>query len=313
MSHMGFRLLVKPYKWKFEQPLQTHHGLWEIREGLIVGLEREDGVTGWGEVAPIPWFGTETVEEAIAFCQNLPTLLTEADILSISDTLPACQFGFGSAWEALSTPLPDSEFDPSQISALLPAGEAALSTWSALWEKGHRTFKWKIGVLGVVQELELFENLRLALPEGAKLRLDANGGLTLEQAKAWLEAIAHPSRIGIEYLEQPLPPNQFESMKQLAQSYAANLALDESVATVAQLKQCHEQGWQGVMVVKAAIAGYPQRLASFLAANQIDAVFSSVFETEVGRRAALSLAQAFNTKHRAVGFGVKPPAITPLI
>ncbi len=28
-------------------PLQTHHGLWQIREGIISRLEAEDGRIGW--------------------------------------------------------------------------------------------------------------------------------------------------------------------------------------------------------------------------------------------------------------------------
>ena len=301
-----YRLLLKPYQWTFEQPLQTHHGLWKVREGLIIGLERQDGVTGWGEVAPIPWFGTETLEAAIAFCKSLPDPLTESEILSVSDSLPACQFGFGSAWESLSMPPFTTDYKPCQISALLPAGEAALSAWPALWAKGHRTFKWKIGILEVPQELELFQNLTAALPQDGTLRLDANGGLTLEQAQQWLENCDRISHICIEYLEQPLPPNQFEAMKQLAQAHKTPLALDESVATVAQLKQCHERGWRGVMVVKVAIAGYPQALRDFLNTHEVKVVFSSAFETEVGRRAALALAQEFNASDRAIGFGVKP-------
>jgi o-succinylbenzoate synthase len=301
----GYRLLLKPYEWEFEPPLVTHHGRWKVRQGLIIGLEREDGVIGWGEVAPIPWFGTETLAAAIAFCQTLPILLTETDILCVPNALPACQFGFGSAWESLSTPPSAIELNPSQVSALLPAGAAALSTWSAFWEKGHRTFKWKIGVLDVPQELELCQTLTAALPKDAKLRLDANGGLTLEQAKQWLETCDRSSHLCIEYLEQPLPPDQFEAMRQLAQAYKTPLALDESVATVAQLQQCHARGWRGVMVVKAAIAGYPQALRDFLNTHTVDVVFSSVFETEVGRRAALALAQAFNASDRAIGFGVK--------
>jgi o-succinylbenzoate synthase len=59
------------------------------------------------------------------------------------------------------------------------------------------------------------------------------------------------------------------------------------------------------MVVKAAIAGYPQALRDFLNTHTVDVVFSSVFETEVGRRAALALAQVFNASDRAIGFGVK--------
>ncbi len=301
-----YRLRFKPYQWSFEQPLQTHHGLWKVREGLIIGLEQKDGVIGWGEVAPIPWFGTETLEKAIAFCKSLPSVLSESDILCVPNALPACQFGFGSAWESLSTPPTTIKMKPSQLSALLPAGEAALSAWPSLWENGHRTLKWKIGVLEVLQELELFQGLAAALPENAILRLDANGGLTLEQAQQWLENCDRTSHITIEYLEQPLPPDQFEAMMQLTQAYKTPLALDESVATVAQLTQCHGRGWRGVMVVKVAIAGYPQALREFLNAHSVEVVFSSAFETEVGRTAALALAQAFNISDRAIGFGVKP-------
>ncbi len=301
-----YRLRLKPYEWEFEQPLQTHHGLWKVRTGLLIGLEQKDGVTGWGEIAPIPWFGTETLEAAIAFCKRLSDPLTETDILSVPNTLPACQFGFGSAWEALSKPPSATDYKPCQISALLPAGEAALSAWPALWAKGHRTFKWKIGVLEVPQELELFQTLATALPPDAILRLDANGGLTLEQAQQWLENCDRTSHITIEYLEQPLPPDQFEAMVQLTQAYKTPLALDESVATVAQLRHCHERGWRGVMVVKVAIAGYPQALRDFLSTHKVKVVFSSAFETEVGRAAALALVQAFNASDRAIGFGVKP-------
>jgi hypothetical protein len=69
------------------------------------------------------------------------------------------------------------------------------------------------------------------------------------------------------------------------------------------------------MVIKAAIAGYPQNLASFLAGKQIDAVFSSAFETEVGRKTALALAQIFNSKGRAIGFGItsRPSHLKTLI
>jgi o-succinylbenzoate synthase len=254
-----------------------------------------------------PLVGTETLEVAIAFCRSLPSSLTASDILSVPDTLPASQFGFGSAWEALSTPSLAIDCEPSQFSALLPAGEAALSAWPISWAQGHRTFKWKIGVLGVPQELELFQRLVAAFPEDAKLRLDANGGLTLEQAEQWLDICDRTSRIAIEYLEQPLPPDRFEAMTQLSQTYKTPLALDESVATVAQLQHCHERGWRGVMVVKPAIAGYPQALRDFLRTHAVEVVFSSAFETELGWSAALALAKAFNLRNRAIGFGIKPP------
>jgi o-succinylbenzoate synthase len=303
---MTYRLRIEPYHRPFKKPHQTHHGLWNVREGLLIGLVNEKGDTAWGEIAPIPWFGTETVEAAIAFCHSLPSALTPQDIFSVPNTLPACQFGFGSAWEARSTKIPVVEYAPAQLSALLPAGEAALSSWRSFWDIGHRTFKWKMGVLALEQELDLFQTLVSALPPEAKLRLDANGGLTLTQAKQWLDTCDRTSQVSIEYLEQPLPPHQFEAMVQLTQAYRTPLALDESVATLTQLQACCDRGWTGVMVVKPAIIGYPQALRQFLKTHAVDAVFSTAFETVIGRTAALAMAQEFSAKNRAVGFSIKP-------
>jgi o-succinylbenzoate synthase len=359
---MNYRLRIKPYAWKFEQPLKTHHGVWEVREGLLIGLEREDGVIGWGEVAPIPWFGTETLEEAIAFFTQLPAVLTNIEISSVPNTLPACQFGLGSAHQAIYgsqyaldncdipctwPPQPpntggrnpkspvispqtwgvrgasatqycyesESELKDLTFCGLLPAGTAAFKAWKPLWQQGYRTFKWKIAVQPIEVEMKLFQHLAAALPKGAKLRLDANGGLTVKEAIQWLTLSQNTHNIQVEYLEQPLHPERFKTMAQLSRSFSTPIALDESVATLAQLKHCYQQGWTGVMVIKAAIAGYPQNLASFLTGKQIDAVFSSAFETEVGRRAALALAQAFNSKGRAVGFGItsRPSHLKTLI
>jgi o-succinylbenzoate synthase len=303
---MNYRLRIEPYEWKFEPPLKTHHGVWEVREGLLVGLEREDGVTGWGEVAPIPWFGTETLEEAIAFFKQFPTVLTDIEVFSVPNTLPACQFGLGSAHQAIDGLFLTPEENDLTFCGLLSAGKSAFKAWQPLWQQGYRTFKWKIAVQPIEVEMGLFQDLAATLPIGTKLRLDANGGLTTQDAIQWLRLFEETQNIQVEYLEQPLHPEQFEEMIQLSRTFSTLIALDESVATLAQLEHCHEQGWQGVMVIKAAIASYPQRLAAFLAGKQIDAVFSSVFETDVARNATLSLAQAFNTKGRAVGFSIKP-------
>jgi o-succinylbenzoate synthase len=300
---MTYKLHLKQYQRHFRKPLATSHGRWSVREGLLVGLQQEETI-GWGEVAPLPWFGTETLEDAIAFCHQLPTALTRSDIFEIPDAFPACQFGFGSAWEALANPSPPPRYGPQDSSGLLPAGEQACTSWMPLWQKGHRTFKWKIGVMDVDLELQIFQTLAAELPEGTNLRLDANGGLTLVQTKQWLENCDRTTRINIEYVEQPLPSDQFDAMHQLSREYKTPLALDESVATLPQLTQYHERGWQGVMVVKPVIVGYPQDLKAFLKSHSVDTVFSSVFETEVGCNAALKLAQDCGTR-RAVGFGVE--------
>ena len=186
----------------------------------------------------------------------------------------------------------------------MPAGEGALEAWQKLWTQGYRTFKWKIGVYAIADELAIFDALTQILPTSAKLRLDANGGLSDDQANLWLWT-CDQKLLEIEFIEQPLPVEQFNAMQELSCCYATAIALDESVATLKQLEKCYQLGWRGIFVIKPGIAGSPSRLRQFCHDHEIDAVFSSVFETNVGRQAALKLAAELARKNRAVGFGIK--------
>ena len=54
----------RAYRLPFRQAVRTAHGPWAEREGFLIRAERVvegRAVVGWGEAAPIPWFGTETV------------------------------------------------------------------------------------------------------------------------------------------------------------------------------------------------------------------------------------------------------------
>lgn len=300
---MSYSFEFRPYQRRFRQPLRTSHGVWKVREGIILRLRSADNNReGLGEIAPLPWFGSETLKAALEFCHQLGQQIAEADIDSIPVHLPACQFGFESALAELRkspTPYPLS---PIPLCRLLPTGETALEAWQVAWKQGGRTFKWKIGTGSLQDELRMFEQLIKAMPETAKLRLDANGGLSLEAAKAWLRETEKVSMV--EFIEQPLARDRFDIMLELDADYSTSLALDESVATVEQLETCYRSGWRGIFVIKAAIAGSPLRLRQFCQQHPIDAVFSSVFETAIGRKAALSLAAELSNPNRAVGFGV---------
>jgi O-succinylbenzoate synthase len=298
---MIYQFVFGPYKRRFVRALTTSHGVWDIREGIILRLIDEAGKVGWGEIAPISWFGSETLEQALDFCHQLPKEITTEMIFSIPDDLPACQFGFESALEG------GGRGKVLPCSGLLPSGEAALQQWRMFWEEGYRTFKWKIGVDAIAKELAIFNTLCRSLPTSAKLRLDANGGLSYEEANLWLwtcDNIQAELPIEIEFIEQPLPVTEFSGMLELSICYGTAIALDESVATLQQLIACYEQGWREIFVIKPGIIGSPSRLRQFCQQHEIDAVFSSVFETAIGRQTALQLAAELSRKNRAVGFGV---------
>lgn len=301
----NFALQVRPYRRAFRQPLHTRHGTWKERQGAIVRLETDDGHIGWGEIAPLPTFGSETLAAALELCQSWGNTIARDRIFAIPDAFPACQFALESALAVLETGLPSGpDFAPWQFCHLLPTGSAALGAWESGWSAGARSFKWKIGIAAPCEELQTFQALLAALPSAAKLRLDANGGLDVTTARVWLEACDRASG-RIEFCEQLLPPDCLGKLQQLATQYQTPLALDESVATVQQLADCHARGWQGVYVIKAAIAGSPRQLRRFCQENAITAVFSSVFEGEIGRQAALRLAAELSSPQYAFGFGTQ--------
>ncbi|MDZ7968017.1 MAG: o-succinylbenzoate synthase [Nostoc sp. DedSLP03] len=310
-----YRFEFRPYERRFLRSLTTNHGRWDIREGIILRLTDESGKIGWGEIAPISWFGSETLEKALDFCRQLSEEITDEIIFSIPDELPACQFGFESAWEMGSRGAGEKNLNSSSVlhslrySGLLSSGKAALNQWETLWQQGYRTFKWKIGVDAIADELKIFESLIQTLPASTKLRLDANGGLTYEEANLWLRTCDNLKAnselpLEIEFIEQPLPVEQFQQMLELSTNYETAIALDESVATLGQLAACHQQGWRGVFVIKPGIVGSPSRLRKFCHQHQIDTVFSSVFETAIARLAALKLAAELSQNNRAIGFGI---------
>ncbi len=94
---MSYSFCFRLYQRRFRQPLITSHGVWKVREGIIIRLSDRSGNVGWGEIAPVPWFGSESLAQAIAFCQELGSEVSEEVIASIASDLPASRFGFESA------------------------------------------------------------------------------------------------------------------------------------------------------------------------------------------------------------------------
>jgi O-succinylbenzoate synthase len=308
---MSHRLEYRRYRLPFRNAVRTAHGLWCEREGLILRLEHEAGGVGFGEVAPIPWFGTETLPEAEAVLAGFGGAVDDGGVERIDERYGCVRFALSCALRrepgtAAARRLP--------VAALLPAGKPACDAADEAMEAGYVAFKWKVGVLDDADEWVVLDDLLARLPGHAKLRLDANGAWTARRAVRWMERCAERP---IEFVEQPCFADASQGAVQqgrvndallgLAADYPTPIALDESVAGLPALRSWLERGWPGVVVVKPVLAGNPAELLALLTANEADVVFSSAFETGVGRKAVLRTAFAFQgPQPRALGFGVGP-------
>ncbi|WP_414664231.1 o-succinylbenzoate synthase [Horticoccus sp. 23ND18S-11] len=337
---MKVRLQLRRYRLPFRAPVRTAHGVWTQREGLIVRLEGEGGGIGWGEVAPIPHFGTETADEAEAAARTLDEWTTTAALAEVPERLGCLRHGLQAALrevEAQTRAAADGAepeaIDASApylgVAALLPAGRAALALIEPRAEIGFRMFKWKVGVADIAEELPLLDDVCARLPSGAKLRLDANGAWERRHAERWLERCADRP---VEFIEQPClaeisafaraigekvtgaQRKEMDLLLGLAEDFPTPIALDESLVGEGDIERWVGAGWPGVYVVKPSLLGDVTTAMTRLAQAKAQVVFSSALETAVGARTALQLAFAWKgepaadgkTPARALGFGVWP-------
>ncbi len=332
---MEYRFQFRRYRLALRTPVRTAHGQWTEREGVIVRLESDAratgsgqvGAVGYGEAAAIPWFGTETVDDAEAACRELGEKVDDNRLAHVPDRLACLRHAIATArfevGQACDLPtnvqrtkgqVADLTYLP--VAALLPAGRAALDEIAAKAEAGFRVFKWKVGVGDVADELSLLDDVCAALPAGAKVRLDANGAWDRRAAERWLERCAERP---VEFVEQPAFAGVNETasrraktddlLRGLADDFPTPIALDESIAGEDDIERWIAAGWRGIFVVKPSLLGDVGRAMGNLARAKADVVFSSALETAVGAKAALRSAFAWKPatgSPRALGFGVWP-------
>jgi O-succinylbenzoate synthase len=280
--------------------LSTAHGVWREREGVIIQLTDETGRSALGEIAPLPAWGSETLEEALALCASVPPVVDDVYIHTIPSTRPCCRFALETAWDALSRPAAPLPVRQLPIAALLPAGAAAIEAAAIAAVRGFTTMKWKVGVGPAADELLLLPQILAQIPHGGRLRIDANAAWDEATAREWFKACEGRP---IEFIEQPFPVGREQPVLQFANEFTTRVALDESIARPDDLRRWLDFGWPGLYVIKPALAGSPRHLLGLLQRYEAEAVFSSAFETAVGARAALLVAARADHGGRAVGFG----------
>jgi o-succinylbenzoate synthase len=303
---MKYRFQFRRYRLPFRAAVRTAHGSWTEREGVIVRLEDEAGAAGYGEAAVLPWFGTETADEAEAVCRELGGEVDDETIAAVPKRMACLKNALAAAREdrgmaaAMSR---EAAGNPTKaadnvsfigVAALLPAGRAVLTQIGPKAEIGFRVFKWKVGVGDLGDELALLDDVCAALPNGAKLRLDANGAWDRRHAERWLERCADRP---VEFVEQPIASDARgaqDVLLGLAGDYPTPLALDESLVGESDLERWIGAGWPGVFVVKPSLIGDLRGALARLAAAKADVVFSSALETAVGARMALRTAFVWN-------------------
>lgn len=279
---MKLRFQYLPYRRRFRRPLATAREDWQYREGIILRLESDATPVGFGEIAPLPSFGTETMAEALRWCKEQQEYHRVLE--TIPSELPCCQW-------AVNTALSDLLSEPVGVTFPVAALVDSMETLIARQAAAYQSFKMKIGISGFVYESQQIEDFFQQLSTGQQLRLDANGRLSESDFSAWLEFLEGKP---VEYLEQPMAPGLENRMLEMVEPFSTPLALDESIAGMQSLTEWKD--WPGPLVLK------PSLLGSLLETIPTRIVGSSVFETSFGLETSLQYLARHQKSDTAIGF-----------
>jgi L-alanine-DL-glutamate epimerase-like enolase superfamily enzyme len=196
------------------------------------------GHEGLGEaMADVKGYFWETAEEVWQFARDkgeklLGQTLPKAHeyISSVQKEQPCAATPFLTAIEILSgfsALTPSSEPRAVPLVAILQATEreGIEREIKEFIANGYEIIKVKVG-FEVDRDIEKVRAAQQVLQGKVKIRVDANQGYTLPQARKFVENI-DPQRI--EFFEQPFQENEWEAMAELSKVSPVPLGLDESI------------------------------------------------------------------------------------
>ncbi|MFQ3663271.1 MAG: dipeptide epimerase [Chloroflexaceae bacterium] len=232
-------------------PFGIASGAQELARNLLVTLELADGTRGYGEAAPFPAFNGETQANALAAIEGLRSRIEGADVRewrAIAALLRETIAHAGSARCAIETAVLDaltrragmplyvffggaSVWLETDMTITTGTVDEAATAAREIVGRGIRMIKVKIGAGDLALDLARIGAIHAVAPD-APLLLDGNGGMSADATLALLGAL-QVQGLRPALLEQPVPADDWEGLRQLTRWSGVPVAADESATSAA--------------------------------------------------------------------------------
>lgn len=270
------------------------------RRGLWVKIIDTQGKSGWGEIAPLPKWSRETLDQAYAQIQQvqnhivaieweLQTCLGEIERLAL---LPSVTFGLESALLSILDPLP--AFNKEASALLMGSYQEILEQAKQRSQEGFTSAKLKVSQLSFQEAAEAIDLLK----EHFHLRIDVNRAWSTQEA---LRFFAQFPLNTFDYVEEP-----FQDHKDLLLGeFQHPLAIDESFPHELSFRELEGLNTLKAIIYKPTIQG---GLIGCLPVHRwakehgVDVVLSSSFESALGLAHVASIAQRLSI-NTPIGIG----------
>ena len=250
----------------FSIPLHTRFRGITVREGVLL-----EGAAGWGEFSPFLEYDAPT---------SAPWL--------------AC------AREAADLGWPEAVRDRIPVNVTVPACDPERAREIVLASSGCRTAKVKVAEPGQdpSEDEARLEAVRDALGTAGLIRIDANGGWSVEEAVRRIGVLERAAG-GLEYVEQPVA--SVEDLALVRRRVSVPVAADESIRRAADPYQVRDLEAADIAVLKVQPLGGVRACLRIAEDIGLPVVVSSAVESSIGIAAGVALAAALPELPHACG------------
>lgn len=242
------RLTLRPFDLPLRHVFAISRGATHVCRTLIVELE-QDGVSGYGEAGENPFYGA-TMENMQATLEQVRPHLEASNLADPADL-----------WEQLRPALRTSTFAQCaldiaawdlwgklrgqplwklwglRIDGTLPVTDytIGIDTIDVMVRKMREFPGWPVYKikLGTADDLAIVRELRRHTD--AVFRVDANCAW---DARTAIRLSSPLKELGVEFIEQPLPPDRWDDMKDVVRRSALPILADESCGVESDVERC---------------------------------------------------------------------------
>ncbi len=241
------QLEYRVYRLELEDPFGISRGTITELKTLIVILS-QDGVSGYGEATENDYYGV-TVEGMVQRLESLRSVIEETRLEDSEqwwtqmrehlEDMPFLQCAIDMAavdLEGRLRGLPVYAMWNWSIDKALPISNYTIALDSIeVMQRKLKEHPWPLYKikLGREDDIDIVRALRELTD--APFRVDANAGWTVEEA---VEKSAELKKLGVEFIEQPLPADAWEEMEYLYAHSALPLIADESCRRFEDVEKC---------------------------------------------------------------------------
>ena len=268
------KIEVFPIGVKLIKPLKIAKMVRERSSNIIIKIETNEGVTGYGEATAVHFFWGETQGSMKDVAENLlsPALIGEdpTNIIALIDRMNSVIVGnpFAKAavemalWDikgkALNTPVYNL-LGGSRRTSIPMCHAVSYGSLDEMVKKaeehidqGYETLKIYCGKETPQADLERVRAIRNAVGDNINLYIEINQRWNLKTA---LSALPVLEELNIQFMEQPLPSSSGKEMKIFRERSPIPIALDESVFSAEDIVMAKEEGLSDIVIIYVLKAG----------------------------------------------------------